>query len=73
MLVHLEWWQTYYSARPQESLREALAQPVGRGGIRIPQRYRQRTLAMTTWLTQRRWTMRELLTVPLASTPHGTG
>jgi transposase InsO family protein len=66
LLVHLEWWRAYYHfVRPHESLREALAQPRERGGKRIPQRYRQRTPAMTAGLTRQRWTVRDLLAFPL--------
>jgi transposase InsO family protein len=68
--VHLEWWRAYYHfARPHASLRVPLRQPQERGGRRPPQRYRQRTPAMAAGLTNRRWTVRELLTLPL---PHGT-
>jgi len=72
LLTHLEWWRAYYHfVRPHESLREALAQPIERGGRRIPQRYRQRTPAMAAGLTNRRWTVRNLLTVPLLPEPLG--
>jgi IS1 family transposase len=74
LLVHLEWWRAYYHfARPHESLRQALAQPIGRGGKRMAQRYRQRTPAMAAGLTQRRWTVRELLTLPLPPEPLSAG
>jgi hypothetical protein len=44
LLTHLHWWQAYYHfVRPHESLRVVLAQPIERGGKRVPQRYRQRT------------------------------
>jgi transposase InsO family protein len=66
LLLHLEWWRAYYHfVRPLESLREVLAQPIERGGKRLPQRYRQRTPAMAAGLTSRRWTVRDLLTRPL--------
>jgi IS1 family transposase len=68
LLVHLEWWRTYYHfVRPHESLRIALAQPIARGGSRLPQRYRQRTPAMAAGLTHQRWTVQELLALPLLS------
>jgi transposase InsO family protein len=47
LVAHLEWWRGYYHfVRPHAALRVALAQPRFRGGKRLPQRYRQRTLAM---------------------------
>ncbi len=74
LLLQLEWWRGYYHfVRPHASLRVALAQPIERGGKRLPQRYRQRTPAMAAGLTRRRWTVRELLTVPLPSEPMSTG
>jgi len=70
LLLHLEWWRAYYHfARPHESLRVALAQPIVRGGKRQPQRYRQRTPAMAAGLTSRRWTVREVLMLPLPPEP----
>ncbi len=72
LLAHLEWWRGYYHfVRPHASLRVALAQPQERGGQRIPQRYRQRTPAMAAGLTSRRWTVRDLLAVPLPPDPGG--
>ena len=39
LLLHLEWWRTYYHfVRPHESLRVRLAEPRARGGKRQPQR-----------------------------------
>jgi IS1 family transposase len=74
LLLHLEWWRAYYHfVRLHESLRVLLAQPCQRGGQRIPQRYRQRTPAMAAGLTNRRWTVRELLAVPLPPEPIGAG
>ena len=73
LLAHLEWWRGYYHVvRPHASLRVALAQPIERGGRRLPRRYRQRTPAMAAGLTSRRWTVRELLLVPLPP-PVGAG
>src|SRR5216110_1513713 len=61
LLAHLEWWRAYYHfVRPHESLRVALKQPRERGGKRLAQRYRQRTPAMATGRTNRRWTAREV-------------
>jgi len=72
LLVHLEWWRAYYHfVRPHESLRVALAQPIERGGKRQPQRYRQRTPALAAGLTSRRWTVRDLLALPLPPEPLG--
>ncbi len=74
LLLHLEWWRAYYHfVRPHESLRVRLAQPMDRGGKRRPQRYRQRTPAMAAGLTNRRWTVREVLMFPLAPDPCGVG
>ena len=72
LLANLEWWRSYYHfVRPHASLRVPLLQPIERGGRRLPQRYRQRTPAMAAGLTHRRWTVRELLLVPLPSAPVG--
>jgi IS1 family transposase len=72
LLVHLELWRAYYHfVRQHQSLRVALAQPRERGGKRQPQRYRQRTPAMAAGLTRRRWSMREVLLLPLLPEPIG--
>jgi len=72
LLLHLELWRAYYHfIRQPEALRVALAQPRDRGGKRQPQRYRQRTPAMAAGLTRRRWTMRDLLLLPLLPEPIG--
>jgi IS1 family transposase len=72
LLLHLEWWRAYYHfVRPHESLQQALAQPIDRGGKRQPQRYRQRTPAMAAGLTSRRWTVHDLLAWPLPPQPMG--
>jgi IS1 family transposase/transposase-like protein len=74
LLLHLDWWRAYYHfVRPHESLRVALAQPLDRGGKRLPQRYRHRTPAMAAGLTRRRWTVRDLLALPLPLAPSGAG
>jgi hypothetical protein len=74
LLLHLEWWRAYYHfVRPHESRRLALKQPRGRGGKRLPERYRQRTPAMAAGLTNRRWTVCEVLTLPLPPAPIGAG
>jgi IS1 family transposase len=70
---HLEWWRAYYHfVRPHASLRVALARPIERGGRRMPRRYRQRTPAMAAGLTSWRWTVQELLLLPLPPGPVGT-
>ncbi len=72
LLAQLEWWRGYYHfVRPHASLRVPLAEPIARGGRRKPQRYRQRTPAMAAGLTCRRWTVRDLLLVPLPPAPVG--
>ncbi len=71
-LAHLEWWRAYYhSVRRHASLRMALVQPIERGGRRRPQCYENRTPAMAASLTDHRWTVRELLAVPLVPEPFG--
>ncbi len=66
LLAQLEWWRGYYHVvRPHASLRVPLTQPVMRGGRRLPRRYRQRTPAIAAGLTRRRWTVDDLLTLPL--------
>ncbi len=73
LLAHLEWWRVYYHfARPHASLRVALAQPQERGGRRVPRRYRQCTPAMAAGLTWRRWTVQELVLVPVPPPPFST-
>jgi IS1 family transposase len=63
---HLEWWRSYYHfVRYHESLKVKMAQPEARKGKRQPRRYRQRTPAMAAGLVSRRWTVRELLSMPL--------
>ena len=55
LLAHLEWWRAYYHfVRPHQALRVALAQ-----------RYRQRTEALATGRTHRRWKVHEVLSYPL--------
>jgi hypothetical protein len=68
LLAHIQWWQAYYHViRPHAALRVALAQPLERGGKRVPQRYHQRTPAMAAGLTSRRWTVQEVLALPVPS------
>jgi IS1 family transposase len=74
LLAHLHLWQGYYHiVRPHKSLRVVLVQPIDRGGKRVPRRYRQRTPAMAAGLTGRRWSVREVLMLPLAPLPIGAG
>lgn len=66
LMAHLEWWRGYYHfVRPHEGLRVEMAgRGTGReGGER--RRYRGRTPAQAAGLTGHRWTVRELLAVPL--------
>src|SRR5947209_6639171 len=66
LVLHLEWWRAYYHfARPHQSLRIALGQPLLRGGKRLAQRYRKRTPAMAAGLTERVWSVADLLRYPL--------
>jgi len=70
LLAHLEWWRAYYHfVRPHAALRMPLVHPHARGGNRLAQRYRQRTPAMVTGRTTRRWTAREVLCHPLSPVP----
>jgi hypothetical protein len=66
LMEHLEWWRAYYHfVRAHESLEEELAQPVKRKGKQQPKKYLKRTPAMVAGLTDRRWTVKELLRYPL--------
>ncbi len=72
LLMQLHWWRGYYHfVRPHGSLRVALAQPLARGGRRTARRYQQRTPAMAAGLTSWRWTVSELLLLPLPPEPVG--
>jgi hypothetical protein len=72
LLLHLEWWRAYeHFVRPHQSLLLALAHPLDRGAKRVAQRYRHRTPAMAAGLTSRRWSVREVLAVPLPAAPLG--
>jgi IS1 family transposase len=74
LVAQLEWWRGYYHfVRVHASLRMPLAQPIERGGRRVPRRYAQRTPAMAAGLTRWRWTVRELLLLPLPPGPVGAG
>ncbi len=66
LMDHLEWWRGYYHfVRYHESLAEVLEHPHKRKGRQQPRRYRHRTPAMAAGLTDRRWTVKELLNYPL--------
>lgn len=72
LLLHLELWRAYYHyVRPHRALRQQRVQPLKRDGNRLPSRYRQRTPAMAAGLTSHRWTMREVLMLPLPRRPLG--
>ncbi len=74
LLAQLEWWRGYYHfVRVHASLRMPLAQPIERGGRRVLRRYDQRTPAMAAGLTSWRWTVRDLLLLPLPPEPVGAG
>jgi IS1 family transposase len=66
LVLRLEWWRAYYHfVRYHQALRVELAQPLERGGRRLPQRYRSQTPAMAAGVTHHRWTVQELLLFPL--------
>jgi IS1 family transposase/transposase-like protein len=66
LMEHLEWWRAYYHfVRYHESLEEELVQPIQRKGKQQPRKHRKRTPVMMAGLTDRRWTIRELLHYPL--------
>jgi IS1 family transposase len=70
LLAHLEWWRAYYHfVRPHQALRVALPPVVDRRHGRQPNRYRQRTPAMAAGLTRHRWTVRDILALPLPAPP----
>jgi IS1 family transposase len=63
---HLSWWLAYYNfARYHESLRIPLTQPGHRCGQAHPQKYRERTPAVAAGVSDRRWTVLELISYPL--------
>ena len=66
LVEHLEWWRSYYHfVRYHESLGEKLETPEERKGRRQPKRIRKKTPAMAAGLTNRRWTVGELIRLPL--------
>jgi IS1 family transposase len=63
---HLYWWLAYYHfARPHESLRVTLPEPILRKGKQRPRLYKKMTPAMAAGLTSRRWSVKELISYPL--------
>ncbi len=70
LVASLEWWRGYYHfVRLHAALRVPLTKPIERGGRRAPRRYHQRTPALAAGLTSRRWTVQDLLQVPLPPLP----
>ena len=66
LIEHLEWFRSYYHfVRPHESLVEELSNPIMRKGKQQPRRHRKRTPAMLAGLTDRCWTVKDLLGYPL--------
>jgi hypothetical protein len=66
LMEHLEWFCSYYHfVRHHESLEEKLTNPIQWKGKQQPRKYRKRTPVMLAGLTDRRWTVRELLLYPL--------
>jgi hypothetical protein len=66
LLEHLYWWMAYYHfVREHESLRVKLETPQTRKGKQRARKYKKRTPAMAAGLTQRRWSVMELISFPL--------
>jgi hypothetical protein len=66
LLAHVEWWRaSYHLCRPHTSLRLPLAQPPELGAQHLPARWRQRPPALAAGLTRRRWSVLDLLILPL--------
>jgi IS1 family transposase len=66
LMAHLEWWRSYYHfVRPHESLAVELGRSIPRRGQQQPKKYQRRTPAMMAGLTDKRWTVRELISYPL--------
>jgi hypothetical protein len=66
LVEHIEWWRAYYHfSRYHESLRMELATPIHRRGKQPPIKYKNRTPAMAAGLTNRRWTVKELISYPV--------
>jgi IS1 family transposase len=66
LVEHLDWWRAYYHfVGYHESLRVKLGEPIERKGKLQLQRYKKQTPAEAARLTGRRWTVMELLLMPL--------
>ena len=66
LVEHIEWWRAYYHfSRYHESLRMELATPIHRKGKQPSRKYKNRTPAMAAGLTNRRWTVKELISYPV--------
>lgn len=66
LMEPLEWWRSYYHfVRYHESMEAELTQPVKGKGKQPPRKYRRRTPAMMAGLTDRKWTVKEILLYPL--------
>lgn len=66
LTLHLEWWRAYYHfVRPHQALRQKLDQPRPRDGRRQAQLFAACTPAMAIGLTQRPWSVLEVLSFPL--------
>lgn len=66
LVEHIEWWRAYYHlSRYHESLRVHLSNPIQRKGKQPPRKYKNQTPAMAADLTNRRWTVKELISYPI--------
>ena len=67
LLDHLYLWLAYYHfVRYHEGLRVKLDKPILRRGQQRPIDYRRRTPAMTAGVASRRWSMLEMMSLPLS-------
>jgi hypothetical protein len=63
---HLFWWLAYYHfCRYHESLRTKLDLPEQRKGKQRPRQYRNTTPAIAAGITNKRWSVMELISYPL--------
>jgi hypothetical protein len=66
LLEHLYWWLAYYHfVREHESLRVKLETPQARKGKQRARKYKGKTPAMAAGVTERRWSVMELISYPL--------
>jgi IS1 family transposase len=66
LVDHLYWWMTYYHfVREHESLRLELDKTQERKGKQRARKYKKRTPAMAAGVTERRWSVMELISFPL--------